>query len=135
MRRFFSIATIAALMSSLVSPLSAAACPHSQQAMACHRIQATQAHQTHHCDEMMGHDQAGEPAPEDSSTPGFKAGQSRESCPMDCCTPRHVTNATAIGVGRSLPPLAVTQKVFQFVPVVFARTGFSSHTDRGPPTE
>jgi len=135
MRRFLSITTIAALMSSLVSPLLAAACPHSQQTMACHRPPATQAQQKHHCDMMMHQHHADEAAPAESSAPAVKGVPSPDNCPMDCCAPRHVTNASAIASASSLPPLAVTQQVFQFVPVVFARTGFSSHTDRGPPTQ
>jgi hypothetical protein len=134
MRRFFSITTIAALMFSLVSPLLAAACPHSQQAMACHRPPATQAQQEHHCDMMAHQHQAEEGAPENSSSPAVKGVQSPESCPMNCCVAGHPTNAIAIAAETSVAPLAVIQQVFQFVPVVFARTGFSSHTDRGPPT-
>jgi hypothetical protein len=130
MRRFLSIATIATLMFSLVSPLLAAACPHSQQAMACHRPAAMQ---PHHCD-MTAH-QAEEGAPEDSSAPAVKGVQSPESCPMNCCVAGHPTSAIAIAAG-SVPPLpAVTEQTLRFVPVVFARTGFSSHTDRGPPTQ
>jgi hypothetical protein len=133
MRRFLSITTIAALMFSLVSPLLAAACPHSQQPMACHRLAATQAQQEHHCD-MTAH-QAEEGAPEDSSVPAVKGIQSPESCPMNCCVAGHPTSAIAIAAG-SLPPLpAVTAQTLRFVPVIFARTGFSSHTDRGPPTQ
>jgi hypothetical protein len=132
MRRFFSITTIAVLMSSMVSPLLAAACPHSRQPMACHR---TQAAQERHCDMMMHQHHADEAAPAESSAPAVKGVQSPENCPMDCCAPRHVTSASAMAAASSVPPLAVTQQVFQFVPAVFARTGFSSHTDRGPPTQ
>jgi hypothetical protein len=134
MRRFFSITTIATLMFSMVSPLLAAACPHSPQLMACHRPPAALAQQ-HHCDTMMQEHHAEEAAPAESSAPAVKGVQSPENCLMDCCAPRHVTSASAIAAASSLPPLVVTQQVFQFVPVVFARTGFSSHTDRGPPTQ
>ena len=56
------------------------------------------------------------------------------NCPMDCCIPGHPTNAVNVVVASDLPPLAVIEYRLQFVPLVFVRTGFSSHTDRGPPS-
>lgn len=127
MRCFFSITTIAALMSSLISPLLAATCSHMQQPVACHRVQA----QKPAC-AMMHHHEAEEPAP-GSGAPAFESMQSPERCPMDCCVPGQRTNAIAIAAVSPLPELAVTEQNLHFVPAVFTRTGYSSHTDRGPP--
>ena len=60
--------------------------------------------------------------------------ESSESCPMDCCIPGHPKNAITAVAAPELPPLAVIERVSYAVPVVFTRHGFSSHTDRGPPT-
>jgi len=127
MRRFFSITTIVALMSSLASPLLAAVCDHSGQPMACHR--ATK--QRSHCEMMAGrqHDSAAS----ESAEPAVGGRESSGNCPMDCCIPGHPTTASTIAATPSLPQLVVIERTSHIVPVVFTRTGFSSHTDRGPP--
>jgi len=102
-----------------------------QHAPACHRVQ--QAQPEHHCDGMMQEHQA-EPQSPESGTPAVQAATSEDNCPMDCCTARHITDAAAIATGSSLPQLLVSNLDGGFLTVVFVRVGFSSHTDRGPPT-
>jgi hypothetical protein len=127
MRRFLSITAIVAVASSMLSPLLAAVCPHAQQAAACHRVQA----QKPHCAMMHHHD--ADVAVAEDETPAF-ASSSSPSCPMDCCIPGHPTNAVTVAFASDFPPRAVLEYRVQFVPLAFVRTGFSSHTDRGPPS-
>jgi hypothetical protein len=127
MRRFFSITTILALMSSLASPLLAAVCDHSGQPMACHR--ATK--QRSHCEMMAGHNHHS--AASESAEPAVAGREVSGNCPMDCCISGHPTSASTIAATPSLPPLVVIEHATHVAPVVFTRTGFSSHTDRGPP--
>jgi hypothetical protein len=126
MRRFFSITTILALMSSLASPLLAA-CDHSGQPMACHRG----AKQKSHCEMMAGHHH--DSAAYDSAEPAVASRESSGSCPMDCCIAGHPTSASTMAAMPLFPALVLIERTSHVVSVVFARTGFSSHTDRGPP--
>jgi len=132
MRRFLSITTIAAMISSFASPLLAGACHHAGPPLACHR---TRQHKPH-CSgmAMSGHHHHDDdaPAPE-SDLPTVQGRDSSGSCPMDCCIPGHPKNATTAVTAPELPPLTVTERVSNVIPVVFTRHGFSSHTDRGPP--
>jgi hypothetical protein len=130
MRRFLSITTIAALISSSASPLLATACHHAGPPLACHRAQQHKAHCSGMAMEGHHHDDA--PAPESNSAT-VQGSESTGTCPMDCCTPGHPKNATTMASVPELPPLAVTERLSLIVPVVFTCHGFSSHTDRGPP--
>lgn len=134
MRRFWSISTVLALTASLFAPMSTASmmaghplgCPR----MAVHRAEDHKAHAMmhgHHCS--MPEMQESLPA----STDGDGISSRAEGCPMDCCVQRSLPNSTAIASFSLIPPLAVTEAEIQFVPVTFTSTGFSSHTDRGPP--
>jgi hypothetical protein len=129
MRRFFSITTILAMMSSFASPLLASTCRHVVQPAACHRAQT----QKPHCNMMHHHDDSEAPKPESSTT--VAAGDpSPASCPMDCCLPGHPTSAAVIAATPAVPTPAIVLQNLQFVSLVFTSAGFSSHTDRGPPT-
>ncbi|MGC2695003.1 MAG: hypothetical protein WA738_04355 [Candidatus Angelobacter sp.] len=125
MRRFLSISTVLALLSSTLSPIMAAACTGTGKAVSCHEIAAT------HCDRPMHqhHHHAAEPA----SSAGLSAGERDVPCPMDCCTAGHPRSGSVLITTSTIPPLAVSNPVFHFVPVTFTSAGFSSHTDRGPP--
>jgi hypothetical protein len=127
MRGLSSITAIVAVVFSALTPLLAAACPDVRQAPACHRVQA----QKPHC-EMM-HDHHADPAALPDEIP-VMAGSPAPSCPMDCCIPGHPTNAVTVAAASDLPPLVVAEYKLQFVPIAFVRAGFSSHTDRGPPS-
>jgi hypothetical protein len=126
MRRFLSIATVLALLSSMASPVLSAACAGTGKAASCHSVGMPHCdrpmHQHHH------HDDA-EPA----SNSGLSAVQNDGKCPMDCCMPGHPQNGAAPATASILPPLAITDQSFHFVSVTFLSAGFSSHTDRGPP--
>jgi hypothetical protein len=124
MRRFLSIATVLALLSSMTSPLLAATCMGSGKAASCHSVGMP------HCDRPMHHHH---PDADLASDSGLSAGQSDSKCPMDCCMPGHPQNGAAPATASILPPLAVSDQSFHPVPITFLSAGFSSHTDRGPP--
>jgi hypothetical protein len=126
MRRFLSIATIVALLSSLATPVMAA-CMGTGKAASCHAMEAPRqgGHAMHH-----HHHQDEAEAPNRS---GLSAGDSDARCPMECCTPAHPQNGAALAATSIFPPLAVSDQNFYRVQVAFINAGFSSHTDRGPP--
>jgi hypothetical protein len=132
MRRLVSITAIAALLFSLVSPLLAATCEHGKEMAACHRVQE-QKPQKPHCEMMHDHDDANKTPPA-SDGPAMQGSPSSQSCPMDCCQLGDRANAIALAVRSGLPQPAVTDQIPSIVSVVFSNTGFSSHTDRGPPS-
>jgi hypothetical protein len=127
MRRFLSIATVLALLSSAMSPL-AAACTGMRKAASCHMEMAAETGS--HCDRAAHHhhQKAG-----NTSSPSFSADNSDSKCPMDCCTPGHPQSGAAQVTATLLPPLTATKRKIQPVSVTFVSAGFSSHTDRGPP--
>jgi hypothetical protein len=133
MRRFLSITAIVALMSSSASPFLASVCHHVGPPLACHRTQQHAAHCPGMAMTMTGHHHQDAAAPE-SELATMQGRETPGSCPMDCCIPGHPKNAITAAARPELPPLAVVERVFYAVPVVFTRHGFSSHTDRGPPT-
>src|SRR5215472_601170 len=125
MRRFLSITTILALLSMIMSPLTAAACSGTGKAVSCHGGAAP------HCDRM-GHEHH-HMAESPSSSQSISAADSDTKCPMDCCTPGHRQSSAAAYSSSTLPPLAVSDQNIHVLPVRFISAGFSSHTDRGPP--
>ena len=125
MRRFLSITVIAALFSSMLSPIMAAACTGTGKAVSCHAVVAD------HCDRPAHQHHHAVAAPE--SKMALSAASDDAKCPMDCCTPGHLRSGAAVSKNPSLPPLAVSDREIQFLPVTFTIAGFSSHTDRGPP--
>jgi hypothetical protein len=125
MRRVLSITAILLLLSSIMSPIMAAACAGTGKAVSCHSVAVT------HCDRVRHeHHQMAE-AP--GSTQSVSIAESDEKCPMDCCTAGHRQSGAAAYSPSILPPLAVSDQNIHFVPVHFISAGFSSHTDRGPP--
>jgi hypothetical protein len=123
MRRVFSIATVAALLFSLMSPMMAA-CTGTGKAVSCHAAEAT------HCDRAMHHHHE---AAEPESNAGLFAVDNPARCPMDCCMPGHPQSGTVRAAAPILPPLAVSDRTPHVVQVAFISAGFSSHSDRGPP--
>ncbi|HEY2499406.1 MAG TPA: hypothetical protein VGK24_20280 [Candidatus Angelobacter sp.] len=120
-----SITTVVALLSSMLSPVMAAACTGTGKAVSCHAGAAP------HCDRTM-HQHHHDAAPTKSNS-AFSAGEDNAQCPMDCCTPGHPSNGAAVSADCLVPPLAVTVHNFRFSSITFTVAGFSSHTDRGPP--
>jgi hypothetical protein len=95
---------------------------------ACHRLKQTQA--AHHCNEMMRERKS---VTTGTEAPTIKATPSQQNCPMACCGDRLITNAV-VAASAPIPQLVVTDKSRNLVPVTFTSAGFSSHTDRGPPS-
>jgi hypothetical protein len=126
MRRIFAITAVATLICTMVLPLWAMPCCKKGGTAVCHR---TAAHQ-HHCDEMADqNEQSATPASDDeTAVRGLP-----DKCPMNCCMQMQSGNETAIPAFSFSPQLAVSEYNRDFSAIVFARTGFSSHTDRGPP--
>ncbi|MGZ4867616.1 MAG: hypothetical protein ACXV7C_10355 [Candidatus Angelobacter sp.] len=126
MRRLLSITVVAALISSMLSPLMAAACTGTGKAVSCHAVV------TDHCDRPTHqHHHHAAAAPE--SETALSAAPDDAKCPMDCCTPGHLRSGAAVSANSFLPPLAVSDREIHFASVTFTIAGFSSHTDRGPP--
>jgi len=126
MRRIFAITLIAGLIFSTASPVWAAACAGMHTTPMCHR---TAAHH-HHCDMMMDQDKQDETASPESQT-GISAVPGK--CPMQCCMQAQAGNGTAVPAISFLPQLDAAEYHVDFAMVVFLTSGFSSHTDRGPP--
>jgi len=127
MRRLLSITTVLALLASMTSPLLAATCgAGTGKAVSCHPVEMP------HCDRPMHHHHHHDDA-EPASHSGLSAGQSESKCPMDCCMPGHPQSG-APATASLLPPLALTEQSFHFGQITFMSAGFSSHTDRGPPS-
>jgi hypothetical protein len=121
-RRVWSISLVLALCCTMVSPSWATSCMHGSTKM-CHRSHV----HTHDC-HMDGENQEGT-----NSDPGLYASQSDQTCPMSCCMHSRSTAARpAVAVDSNL--LLPSHSIILFVSQVFVVTGFSSHTDRGPPS-
>jgi len=129
MRRFLSITVVAALLSSMLSPVMAA-CTGTGKAVSCHAAAVAMA--ADHCDRPMHQHHHHDAAPPESKT-AFSAGDDQAKCPMDCCMAGHPRNSAVVSADSFLPPLAVSDREVHFAPVTFTIAGFSSHTDRGPP--
>jgi hypothetical protein len=136
MRRLIAITAIAVLMVSLNAPLLAATCEHTKPMAACHGVEEQKA-QKPHCERMHEHD-AQKADGDEESTPvsGNVTIQSAPSqnCPMDCCQLGHRTNAVVLAGTTALPQPSPSEQTPSILSVIFSRTGFSSHTDRGPPS-
>src|ERR1700686_2274699 len=127
MRCFLSITVVATLLSSMLSPLMAAACTGTGKAASCHMVATAP-----HCDRPMHQHHHLDAAPAEAKS-ALSLADNDAKCPMDCCTPGHPRNGAAVSANSFLPPLAMSDRKFQFASVTFTIAGFSSHTDRGPP--
>ena len=121
-----------ALMISWAPPYVMAAAMAKDASMACHRpaLAATPvAH--HHCHDMA--DMGDQESTAGVEGVGAAMSATPEKCPMQCCTAMRSANQAfpvAPGPITGMPVIEVTIPV---VKIVFIRSGFSSHTDRGPP--
>ncbi|HET9364162.1 MAG TPA: hypothetical protein VFP71_04145 [Candidatus Angelobacter sp.] len=112
----------------MTSPIMAATCMGGTgKAASCHSMAASASH----CDRHEHHHHAAAEAPASKS---ITAADSDEKCPMDCCVPGHRASASVAYSPQLLPPLAISDQNVHVVPVHFISAGFSSHTDRGPPS-
>lgn len=128
----YSILALLAILYPVASPLWASAMEPQHSAM-CHRmamgVAKTSSQPSHHCHDMTGNDDS----TQNSSTRSFSAG-SPEQCPMNCCVQSVPRTVAALPAVSSLPVLVHTKASAHVVPVTFTSAGFSSHTDRGPPS-
>ncbi|HXB20598.1 MAG TPA: hypothetical protein VNV88_04405, partial [Candidatus Solibacter sp.] len=123
-RRLLSISLIAALCWSMALPAWASSCMQGKGAEMCHRTK-----HAHNCGMMMHH------TDEDArSGAGISVVQQHEKCPMNCCMQTSSATARPIPLATSSVPFLLRQAFTDFESQVFTATGFSSHTDRGPPT-
>lgn len=122
MRRFLSITMMVAIALSVIAPIAADSL--TTQTPACCR-----ANGKHHCGAMHAMIM---PVPEsDASVPAV--GSAPEKCPMRSFAKAH----TGFFAFLSAPRTSFLVSTQQFVCknyLVFVTFGFSSHTDRGPPT-
>jgi hypothetical protein len=129
MRRLISISTAAALLFSLVSPLLAQTCMKNMVHASCHRLSQSASH--HHCDGMTEHHHEDEmPVPIQSDS----INASPSNCPMNCCLSARAGVQAAVATQMLIAPQLASSAELPPVKVVFVASGFSSHTDRGPPS-
>ncbi len=135
MRRVCSILTLVALLCPMALPLWASTMDMTQPA-SCHRMpmHSETASQTaaHHCHDMAGAGGSSSADQGDGAT--LTVSSHPEKCPMNCCSQAAPPSAAALHNSSFLPMPATVEARPHFAPVMFARAGFSSHTDRGPPT-
>ena len=128
----YSILALLAILYPVASPLWASTMEPQHSAM-CHRMAMGAAKASsqpaHHCHGI----DADNNSAQNSSTPSFNAGSS-EQCPMNCCVQSVPRTVAALPAVSSLPVLVDTEVSAHVVPVTFTSVGFSSHTDRGPPS-
>jgi hypothetical protein len=134
MRRLISISAVLALIVSVGSPALVSAYVAGKAPMACHRAilhEDGQGMKHQHCNEMEGMDMA-VASPEEGD--GAVIGALAAKCPMECCTLAGTTGQASPASPLILAAQVVVERNIPAVKVVFSRNGFSSHTDRGPPT-
>lgn len=129
MRRLISISTTVALLFSLVSPLLAQTCMRGGERASCHRVNQTASQ--HHCDGMPGHHHEDEMVVPDQ---GDSISGVASNCPMNCCLAAQAGKQVAVVNSIVVAPQIAFSAKLQLTAVVFVATGFSSHTDRGPPS-
>lgn len=135
MQRICSIVALLAVLLPVASPLwaSTGTMPYGAS---CHRMamqnaaRATSA-QEHHCHGMAA-EQA--KAPEEGNAPAMGSAAGSEKCPMNCCLQSAPPPAATLPTASALPLLHTTDFKMHSVAIIFSSPGFSSHTDRGPPS-
>lgn len=130
MQRMNSILALIAVLCQVGSPLWASA-TEMHSAMVCHRMpmqSGTQSRHTHHCH------MAGMMVSETENSPIIASSNVSEKCPMNCCIQAAPPTVAALPPVSLLPQPHVMQHSVSPSAVTFASPGFSSHTDRGPPS-
>jgi hypothetical protein len=59
--------------------------------------------------------------------------QQEQKCPMTCCMQAGSRTARPAPLAVSFTPFLFSESFREFESQIFTATGFSSHTDRGPP--
>ncbi len=122
MRRLSSISLIVVLLWSVLSPASAAVHQMTGTREVCHGTKAV-----HHCEAMQQDEDQGD-------APVLAVTSNSPKCPMDCCTHSYQNSGMTVATAFGLPTGLVTDRIVSSASSVFAHNGFSSHTDRGPPS-
>jgi hypothetical protein len=132
MQRLASITAMASLVSAMLLPAMPKLCMGPGMSMAEHRDGMHQ----HHCEEMQ--EQAGQTdqTEADASLFSVNKSDSPQKCPMNCCACRKagVNQEAAIVPEAALSTETVAQERVFVQDIAFSNNGFSSHTDRGPPS-
>ena len=132
MQRLASITAMASLVSAMLLPVVPKLCMGPGMSVAEHRDGMHE----HHCEEMQ--EQAGQidQIEADASLFSVNRSDSPQRCPMNCCACRKasVSQEAAIVPEASLSTETVVQGRVFVLEIVFSNNGFSSHTDRGPPS-
>jgi len=133
MRRLFSISVVLALVVSAAAPDLVSAYVMGSVPMMCHRSgihDSGPAGMTHlHCHDMEGMDSA--PGAQDGS--GAIIRRAGTECPMECCALAGPAGMAITASALILTTPVVIEGNASISKVIFGRSGFSSHTDRGPP--
>ena len=77
---------------------------------------------------------AGMMAQDSGTGPVVAAYGASEKCPMNCCVQAVPPTVAALPAASFIPQLHAIKASIHAFAVTFSSTGFSSHTDRGPPT-
>lgn len=131
MHRAISITTMAALLSTLVLPAMPNSHAGNGTRVVCHRAPVTRIHQ---CAEMeITDDSHPEGRPAESTVFGSNE---TGNCPMDCCCCVQANSGknSVLVPAHQLFAAVDVQDETQSHSIVFRSRGFSSHTDRGPPS-
>ena len=135
MRRVCSILTLLAVLYPMATPLWASAMDEAQPT-SCHRMpmrsETVSQANPHHCHDM--DDSAAAATPDEGKGASLTASSHSEKCPMNCCTQVVPRTAAALHSSSLLPLPSAAEVRPLGVALAFTSAGFSSHTDRGPPT-
>jgi hypothetical protein len=102
--------------------------------MSCHRAPlqapgASPARSPHHC-----HDMDAMMAQDRDAGPVVAGYSDSDKCPMNCCVQAVPPTVAALPAASFIPQLHVIKTSIHALVVTFSSAGFSSHTDRGPPS-
>jgi hypothetical protein len=128
MRRGISLALIGCVIHIALAPALA------MSMMACCRVPMAQAHaaQSHKMGAEHCHGSSASTSDSGASEKSFQAAPGR--CSIRCCIDSHAVSKFAlVQTSHALESTLATVAVAPLTPV-FVSNGFSSHTDRGPPT-
>ncbi len=132
MQRLASITAMASLVSAMLLPVVPKLCMGPGMSVAEHRDGMHE----HHCEEMQEQTSQTDQPEADASLFSVNRSDSPQRCPMNCCACRKasVSQEAAIVPEASLSGETVLQGRVFVQGIVFSNNGFSSHTDRGPPS-
>ncbi|HLJ86886.1 MAG TPA: hypothetical protein VKZ53_08680 [Candidatus Angelobacter sp.] len=106
--------------------------------MACHRAGHMDHSTSQHCEGMLEQASAGNHSPGQSGsdhTSGSRLTSIDEpsKCPMNCCLQMGGNHGATITINYGDSQQSIVERIIPSISIVFTTSGFSSHTDRGPP--